>query len=122
MTLLLEFVDREEERKLFHDMLARREPARVLDIRTGAGTGKTWLLRFLRQEIRGKGLMLGIELTIEGKAIYAKCLNKGLLINCTHGNVLRIMPQLGVTEGEIDQAMKILDKSFAEVASIERKR
>lgn len=61
------------------------------------------------KEIRGKGLMLGIELAQEGGPIYKQCLDKGLLINCTHGNVLRIMPRLGVTKSEIDKAVKILD-------------
>jgi acetylornithine/N-succinyldiaminopimelate aminotransferase len=67
------------------------------------------------KEIRGKGLMLGIELNQEGGVIYEKCLQKGLLINCTHENVLRIMPRLGVSEREIDKAMKILESVFKEV-------
>ena len=61
------------------------------------------------REIRGKGLMLGLELGCEGKSIYAQCLRRGLLINCTHQKVLRIMPQLGVSKKEIEQAVKILD-------------
>lgn len=61
------------------------------------------------KEIRGKGLMLGLELKTEGKSIYEGCLRRGLLINCTHGNVLRIMPQLAVTKKEIEQAISILD-------------
>lgn len=64
------------------------------------------------KEIRGKGLMLGIELNKEGGPIYEGCLKKGLLINCTHGNVLRIMPRLGVSKAEIDKAMDILDNVF----------
>ena len=63
-------------------------------------------------EIKGKGLMLGIELHIEGKSIYERCLKRGLLINCAHRNVIRIMPQLGVTEREIDKAISILDKAL----------
>ena len=55
------------------------------------------------------GLMLGLELRCEGKSIYAQCLRKGLLINCTHQRVLRIMPQLGVSKKEIDSAVETLD-------------
>lgn len=61
------------------------------------------------KEIRGKGLMLGMELGREGKSIYEQCLEKGLLINCAHENVLRIMPRLGVSKSEINKAVKILD-------------
>jgi len=63
----------------------------------------------LIKEIRGKGLMIGIELHKEGAPIYKGCLNKRLLINCTHSSVLRIMPQICVTKKEIDKAIKILD-------------
>jgi acetylornithine/N-succinyldiaminopimelate aminotransferase len=61
------------------------------------------------KEIRGLGLMLGIELDIEGKAIVESCLMKGLLINCTHDKVLRLMPALNITKREIDKAIEILD-------------
>lgn len=60
------------------------------------------------KEIRGMGLMLGIELAIEGKQIVQKCLEHGLLINCTHDKVLRLMPALNVTKKEINQAIDIL--------------
>jgi acetylornithine/N-succinyldiaminopimelate aminotransferase len=64
----------------------------------------------IMKEIRGKGLMAGIELTIEGKDIVKKCIEKGLLINCTHDKVLRLMPALNVTKKEIDKAIVILDE------------
>jgi len=62
------------------------------------------------KEIRGKGLMVGVELTIPGKEIVEKCLKEGLLINCTHDKVLRIMPGMIVTKKQIDKAIGILDK------------
>lgn len=63
------------------------------------------------KEIRGKGLMIGVQLTIpDGSGIFKECLNRGLLINCTQGNVLRIMPALNVTKKQIDKAMFTLDK------------
>ncbi|AEF93162.1 Acetylornithine/succinyldiaminopimelate aminotransferase [Desulfotomaculum nigrificans CO-1-SRB] len=67
------------------------------------------------REVRGKGLMLGLELAIEGKDIVAKCLDQGLLINCTNGKVLRFLPPLIITEAEVDQAVAILDKSMSQV-------
>ncbi len=61
---------------------------------------------FIR-EVRGKGLMIGIELEFEGAEIVNRCLEKGLLINCTAGKVLRFLPPLIVTKKEIDEAIKI---------------
>jgi len=64
------------------------------------------------KEVRGKGLMIGIELTIEGKEIVEKCFKEKLLINCTHGNVLRIMPGMIVTKKQIDRAIGILERAM----------
>jgi acetylornithine/N-succinyldiaminopimelate aminotransferase len=65
------------------------------------------------REVRGMGLMAGVELEIEGKGIYEECLNRKLLINCTQGNVLRLMPPLVVKEKEIDRAIQILEEALA---------
>ncbi len=62
------------------------------------------------KEIRGKGLMIGVELTTEGAGIVEKCFKEKLLINCAHGNVLRLMPGMIVTKKQIDTAVSILDK------------
>jgi acetylornithine/N-succinyldiaminopimelate aminotransferase len=64
------------------------------------------------KEVRGIGLMAGVELNIEGKVIVEKCIEKGLLINCTHDKVLRLMPALNITKKEIDKAMGILDEAM----------
>ena len=68
------------------------------------------------QEVRGLGLMIGIQLNIEGKEIFEACLRHGLIINCTQGNILRIMPALNVTKKQIDKAVHILEKALNEVA------
>ncbi len=60
------------------------------------------------KEARGLGLMAGLELNIEGKIIIEKCIEKRLLINCTHDKVLRLMPALNITKKEIDKAINIL--------------
>jgi acetylornithine/succinyldiaminopimelate/putrescine aminotransferase len=64
---------------------------------------------FIR-EIRGFGLMLGIELDFPGKQIVLDAMENGALINCTHETVLRMLPPYIITEGEADRAVKILDK------------
>lgn len=63
-------------------------------------------------DVRGLGLMIGMELNIEGKAVIEECLKQGLIINCTQGKVLRIMPALNVTRKQINRAVAILDKVF----------
>ncbi len=66
-------------------------------------------------DVRGIGLMIGIELNIDGKAVFDECLNNGLIINCTQGKVLRIMPALNVTKKQADKALYILEKSLKKV-------
>ncbi len=61
------------------------------------------------KEVRGMGLMWGIELDGPGKDIVEECLKRNLLINCTHDAVLRLMPALNITKREIDKAVGILD-------------
>jgi acetylornithine/N-succinyldiaminopimelate aminotransferase len=66
----------------------------------------------LIKEVRGLGLMVGIELSVEGKTVVEKCIDKGLLINCTHEKVLRLMPALNITRKQIDKAIGILNDVF----------
>ncbi len=70
------------------------------------------------KDVRGQGLMLGVELNISGKGIVDKCIEKGLLINCTHDKVLRLMPALNITKKEIDRAIRILDEALKDTESI----
>lgn len=62
--------------------------------------------------VRGKGLIIAAELNMPGEDIVLKCLNNGLLINCTNGNILRFVPPLIVKQNEIDQAIEILDDAI----------
>ncbi len=62
------------------------------------------------REIRGMGLMIGLELKSNGKDIVEACIDKGLLINCTHNTVLRLMPPMIVGKKDIDRAISILDE------------
>ncbi len=64
------------------------------------------------KEIRGMGLMIGMELSIDGKNIVETCFKERLFINCTQGNVLRLMPGMIVNKKQIDRAIEILDKAM----------
>ena len=59
-------------------------------------------------EVRVKGAMIGVELAVEGAAVVQACLEKGLLINCTHQTVLRLLPALTITDEQIDEGCDIL--------------
>ncbi len=61
------------------------------------------------KEIRGSGLLIGMELTLDGADIVSKCLEKGFVINAIQGNVLRFAPPLVITTGEIDALVNTLD-------------
>ena len=71
-------------------------------------------LKILRQkykiirEVRGKGLMLALQLDIEASDIVNECLKRGLLINSTGGKTLRFVPPLIITAQDVDQAIKVL--------------
>jgi predicted acetylornithine/succinylornithine family transaminase len=62
--------------------------------------------------VRGLGLMLGIDLAINGSSIVNYCLDNGLLINCVHDTVLRLLPPLIITKEDVDFAVKVLSKSL----------
>lgn len=63
-------------------------------------------------EIRGKGLLIGMELTREGDPVVKTCMEKGVLINCTAGNVLRFIPPLIVQRRHIDCLTDIIRGIF----------
>ena len=61
-------------------------------------------------DVRGKGLMVGLELTKPGAEYVDKFREAGFLINCTAGNVLRFVPPLIITKADIDEFVKALDE------------
>lgn len=68
------------------------------------------------KEVRGLGLLLGLELAVEGKDIVSGCLENGLLINCVNNNVLRFIPPLNINSRDVDRAVGILDEVMGKVA------
>jgi len=65
--------------------------------------------------VRGKGLIIGMELNIEGKEIVSTCLKQGIILNCTLDKILRFLPPLIVKKQEIDRCLKILERVLAKL-------
>jgi acetylornithine/N-succinyldiaminopimelate aminotransferase len=67
------------------------------------------------KEVRGRGLILGMELSIDGSSFVKEMMQRRILINCTMGNVLRFLPPLIVTKQEVDQVADHLEEVFKKV-------
>lgn len=67
------------------------------------------------KDVRGLGLMIGVDLDIDVKQVADECLKNGLLINCIGSNTMRFLPPLVVTIAEVDKAIDILTKVFKEI-------
>lgn len=67
-------------------------------------------------DVRGKGLIIGMELTMDGTPFVKACLENGLLINCAAGNVLRFTPPLIIKEDEIDKLIDVLKEVFKKIS------
>ena len=52
--------------------------------------------------------MIGIELDVEGGAVVEACMANGLLVNCTQGNIVRLLPAMTLTEDQAEQGCQIL--------------
>lgn len=64
------------------------------------------------KDIRGMGLMLGIEFDFETKPLVAEMMNRGVLANATAGNVLRLVPPLNITKDDLEQVMNVIKHSL----------
>ena len=62
--------------------------------------------------VRGRGLLLGLVLTVDGKDIASKCIENGLLTICTMERVLRFLPPLIINEGHVDEAVAIVERAL----------
>jgi acetylornithine/N-succinyldiaminopimelate aminotransferase len=63
----------------------------------------------LVREVRVKGTMIGVELAADGTPVVQACLERGLLVNCTHQTVLRLLPALNLPDDLLDEGCDILD-------------
>lgn len=64
------------------------------------------------KDIRGKGLLIGMELNIAGEDVVRECLKKGVIINCTMERVLRFLPPLDISRPDIDKVIETLTEVF----------
>ncbi len=69
----------------------------------------------LIREIRILGLMIGIELTVEGAPAVKACMERRLLINCTQGNVIRLLPAMNLSEEQAEQGCEILGEVLSKM-------
>lgn len=69
------------------------------------------------KEIRGKGLMLGIEFDFETKPLVTKMLQKGVLANATADTVLRLVPPLNIPMADLKKIVEVINESFYEIES-----
>ena len=94
----LEMIDKE------HLLENTREVSKVFRTRLDKLKSECELIR----DVRVLGVMIGVELSIDGAPIVAGCMQRNLLINCTHGNVLRLLPAMNLTVQQANEGCDIL--------------
>ncbi len=102
----LEFLKIVEDEKLLENIRARGA-----ELRDGL-TKLASKFNFIR-EIRGEGLMIGIELSIEGAPFVSEAMQRGLLINCTHDFTLRLLPPFIITRAQVREFLTLFELVLA---------
>ena len=69
------------------------------------------------EDVRGLGLLLGMQLKIDGRPVVTQCMENGFLINCIQEKILRFIPPLIISTEEIDQLVKCLDQILTQTES-----
>jgi len=105
----LEFLTTVEEQHLLENVRARGAQLRDGLMRLAAK------FEFIR-EVRGEGLILGMDLSVEGGPYVAEAMRRGLLINCTHETVLRFLPPFVLNARQVEHGLKILETVLAKTA------
>ena len=103
----LEFLAILEDEDLLENVRARGAQLRAGLSRLGAQ------FDFVR-EVRGEGLILGLDLTVEGRPYVEAALRHGLIINCTHDHVIRLLPPFIVSERQVEDCLARLRTVFEE--------
>jgi acetylornithine/N-succinyldiaminopimelate aminotransferase len=85
------------------------------ELRTGL-QGLAGKFDFIR-EVRAEGLMIGIQLSVEGAALVAEAAKQGLLINCTHEYIIRLLPPFIVTRAQVREFLKKFESVLAAVSA-----
>jgi acetylornithine/succinyldiaminopimelate/putrescine aminotransferase len=68
-------------------------------------------------DVRVIGMMIGVELSIDGAAVVQACLDRNLLVNCTQGRVIRLLPAMNISEADVAEGCDKLSDAILEVAS-----
>jgi len=69
------------------------------------------------RDVRVMGMMIGVELSIDGAAVVQACLDRNLLVNATQGRVIRLLPAMTITQAEVEEGCDILAEAIREVAA-----
>jgi acetylornithine aminotransferase/acetylornithine/N-succinyldiaminopimelate aminotransferase len=102
----LTFLDIVERKQLLANIRARGAELR-------AGLKKLAAKFDFIREVRGEGLMLGVDLDVEGAPYVAEALKQGLLINCTHDHILRLLPPFILTAQQVKEGLSKLESVLA---------
>jgi len=102
----LEFLKTVEDTKLLENIRERGE-----ELRQGLEKLQS-RFEFIR-EVRGEGLIVGLDLSIEGPPIVEEALKRGLIINCTHEHILRLLPPFTIRARDIREFLKLLEEALA---------
>jgi acetylornithine/N-succinyldiaminopimelate aminotransferase len=102
----LTFLETVEKKRLLANVRARGA-----ELKTGLKklAGKYDFIR----EVRGEGLMLGVDLEVEGAPYVAEALKQGLLINCTHDHILRLLPPFILSAQQVKEGLAKIDSVLA---------
>src|SRR6266436_767421 len=104
----LEFLNVIEDEKLLDNICLRGAELREGLVKLSAKFG------FIR-EIRGEGLIIGVELSIEGAPFVSEAMQRGLLINCTHDFTLRLLPPFIITRAQVREFLRLLEVVLATI-------
>ena len=69
------------------------------------------------EEVRVQGLMIGVQLSVEGGQVVENCLQRQLLVNCTQGTVVRLLPAMTLTDEQAEEGCDILADVIRSVAT-----
>jgi acetylornithine/N-succinyldiaminopimelate aminotransferase len=99
-----------------HEKLLKNITARGAELRDGLLSLAT-KFPFIR-ELRGEGLMIGVELSVEGGPFVAEAMRRGLLINCTHDFTLRLLPPFLITQAQVREFLRVFEKVLAAIPQV----
>jgi acetylornithine/N-succinyldiaminopimelate aminotransferase len=104
----LEFLNILEDEKLLKNIAVRGA-----ELREGLQS-LAKKFNFIR-EVRGEGLMVGVELSVEGGPFVSEAMHRGLLINCTHDFTLRLLPPFLITQAQVREFLRLFEQVLSAI-------